>query len=86
MAFFFCSCGLSLSLSFPGSVLHILRWQRLVNRTEWLRAEKVGQLVAQYSGNEGSSSISSNAVQHNRKKPALVTGKEGGRLQSLTRA
>lgn len=37
---------------FPGSVLHILRWQRRVNRTERRRAAKVGQLVAQYSADQ----------------------------------
>lgn len=49
------SCGRYLRAAcvcFPGSVLHILRWQRRVNRTERRRAAKVGQLVAQYSANE----------------------------------
>ncbi|KAK2828453.1 hypothetical protein Q5P01_019487 [Channa striata] len=41
--------------AFSRSLLHILRWQRLVNRTERLRREKVGQLVAQYSANDGCS-------------------------------
>lgn len=45
----------ALSFYFPGTVLIIFRWQWLVNRTEWLRAVKVGQLVAQYSANDGSS-------------------------------
>lgn len=69
--FFFCRLR-AVSVYFPGTVLHILRWQWLVNRSERRRAQgkKVGQLVAQYSAKDGS------REQRSRHRP-VVTG--GGR-------
>lgn len=86
LVFFFCRLR-AVSVYFPGTVLHILRWQWLVNRSERRRAQgkKVGQLVAQYSAKDGS------REQRSRHRPVVTGGGRrgegrGARRRPLTRA